>query len=331
MFLLVAARLGRRRARRRDGDPAPHGGRVASSGAGPSTATTTCPPCTPCRTALTLTPTGRRRRTGLACAGPRRAGRARVLRAAAGVVAGLPARGARPRLPDSASRRSGSSTQRSPYTHARIPSSMAALEAGLAAGRERMEQALKARLEPRQNGWNLTYHVFDYNLDFFEVGALDDDQWKLADDAAPLRRPRRCGPRRPVGQPRVRGRLRDGLRRRRRRAARRRAPLRAPLRHDHPAGRRVLVGDDVRHCPTSTWSTTRSTATRSATARRGCTTPTTARSRSSSSATSPPSPTARANWLPAPSGPFRPILRMYEPDGAVFDGRFVLPPITRLH
>ena len=21
------------------------------------------------------------------------------------------------------------------------------------------------------NGWNLTYHLFDYNLDFFEVGA----------------------------------------------------------------------------------------------------------------------------------------------------------------
>ena len=35
-----------------------------------------------------------------------------------------------------------------------------------------------------QNGWKLTYHVFDYNLDFFEVGALNEDAWKLADGPA---------------------------------------------------------------------------------------------------------------------------------------------------
>ena len=33
---------------------------------------------------------------------------------------------------------------------------------------------------PEVNGWKLTYHVFDYNLDFFEVGAIDDPHWKLA-------------------------------------------------------------------------------------------------------------------------------------------------------
>jgi hypothetical protein len=43
----------------------------------------------------------------------------------------------------------------------------------------------------------------------------------------------------------------------------------------------------------------------------------------------PEDPAARANWLPTPAGPFRPILRLYEPDDAVFDGRYVLPPITR--
>ena len=31
------------------------------------------------------------------------------------------------------------------------------------------------------NGWKLTFHAFDYNLDFFEVGALDDDRFKIAD------------------------------------------------------------------------------------------------------------------------------------------------------
>ena len=38
----------------------------------------------------------------------------------------------------------------------------------------------------------------------------------------------------------------------------------------------------------------------------------------------------RANWLPTPSGAFRPLLRMYEPRDAVFDGSYELPPITRI-
>ena len=59
---------------------------------------------------------------------------------------------------------------------------VAALKAGLAAGQERLEAALKAGDSPKQNGWDLTYHVFDYNLDFFEVGTLDEDRWKLPDD-----------------------------------------------------------------------------------------------------------------------------------------------------
>jgi hypothetical protein len=44
----------------------------------------------------------------------------------------------------------------------------------------------------------------------------------------------------------------------------------------------------------------------------------------------PAGPEARANWLPTPDGEFRPILRMYEPDGSVFDGGYELPPITKL-
>jgi len=68
----------------------------------------------------------------------------------------------------------------SPYTDG--DSGLAAeLRAGIAAGRERMEQALRQGTGPTQNGWNLTYHAFDYNLDFFEVGAPDDDTWKLPD------------------------------------------------------------------------------------------------------------------------------------------------------
>ena len=42
----------------------------------------------------------------------------------------------------------------------------------------------------------------------------------------------------------------------------------------------------------------------------------------------PSEPERRANWLPTAAGTFRPILRMCEPDHAVVDGRYELPPIT---
>ena len=36
-----------------------------------------------------------------------------------------------------------------------------------------------------------------------------------------------------------------------------------------------------------------------------------------------------ANWLPAPPGDFRPILRVYEPGASVLDGTYPFPPIRR--
>ena len=44
----------------------------------------------------------------------------------------------------------------------------------------------------------------------------------------------------------------------------------------------------------------------------------------------PAEPERRVNWLPTPGGAFRPLLRMYEPDDAVFDGRYELPAIRRV-
>jgi hypothetical protein len=43
-----------------------------------------------------------------------------------------------------------------------------------------------------------------------------------------------------------------------------------------------------------------------------------------------PGPDKEANWLPAPLGDFRPILRMYQPRPEALDGTFVLPPIRRV-
>lgn len=56
-----------------------------------------------------------------------------------------------------------------------------ALRTGMQRGRQDLEASLRHGPNPKQNGWDLTYHAFDYNLDYFEVGALDEPRWKLAD------------------------------------------------------------------------------------------------------------------------------------------------------
>ncbi|HEV7760242.1 MAG TPA: DUF1214 domain-containing protein, partial [Acidimicrobiales bacterium] len=43
-----------------------------------------------------------------------------------------------------------------------------------------------------------------------------------------------------------------------------------------------------------------------------------------------PEDTDQANWLPAPEGDFRPMLRMYQPAPAVLDGSYRLPPVVRV-
>ncbi len=58
----------------------------------------------------------------------------------------------------------------------------AALRQGLAAGQAELTKVLQTGgSSPEVNGWRLTMHVFDYNLDYFEVGALDDPQFKITD------------------------------------------------------------------------------------------------------------------------------------------------------
>ena len=74
----------------------------------------------------------------------------------------------------------------SPYADAGRRASRRAAR-GFAAGKQRMEDALNHGASTEVNGWQLTYHVFDYNLDFFEVGALDDPNGR-SPTGGPLRR-----------------------------------------------------------------------------------------------------------------------------------------------
>ena len=203
----------------------------------------------------------------------------------------------------------------------------ASLQAGLAAGKEQLEARLGSGDSPVQNGWNLTYHVFDYNLDFFEIGALDQDRWKMPDDP--------------------------------RRYAARALAARAGLwgNHGYEAAYAMVYVDgdgdplDGSHSYelrfTSTppcrafWSVTmynmpdfylaENPINRYSIGDRTprLTTPDDGSLTIIMQHDEPVGRERRANWLPTPEGTFRPILRMYEPDEAVFDGRYELPAIKR--
>ena len=208
------------------------------------------------------------------------------------------------------------------------PGLAATVRGGLRQGRAALEQALTHSPSPKQNGWNLTYHIFDYNLDFFEVGALDDPTWKLK------------------AEPKDRYLLRAGA-------------ARGGLWGNHGyeaayamvyedadgqqlnGNRRYSLRFDRTPPVGAFWSVTMYdipdfylVANPIGRYSIGDRTPGLQFADDGSltivmQQEQPSIPAERANWLPTPAGDFRPILRMYEPDDAVFDGRYELPPITR--
>jgi hypothetical protein len=208
------------------------------------------------------------------------------------------------------------------------PELAASLRAGVAAAKEEMEYALLHGPTPLQNGWSLTYHAFDYNLDYFEVGALNEDKWKLPD-----------GP----------GRYLE-------RALAARGGLWGN--HGYEAAYAMVYTDGAGNTLDGSgryelrfatpppcdafWSVTMYdtpdfylVANPIDRYSIGDRTPGLQPNADGSLTITmqhdePDDPDRRANWLPTPSGAFRPLLRMYEPRAAVFDGGYELPPITRV-
>lgn len=210
-----------------------------------------------------------------------------------------------------------------------LPSSLHdVLQAGFVQGKELLERILHSGSSPEVNGWQQTLHVFDFNLDYFEVGTVDKDQWKLTD-------------------PKVR-------------VAERAVAALAGLwgNHGYEAAYLLTYVDSdgnqldgrntyrLRLRPTppvkAFWSLTMydvpdfflisnpidrySIGDRTAGIIRdddgGITI--------TMGATEPDDPQQRANWLPAPAGPFRPVLRMYVPEASVFDGSYRVPAVERI-
>jgi hypothetical protein len=211
-----------------------------------------------------------------------------------------------------------------PYLDA-DPALAEALRSGAKAGRERIEQA-SAAAGPEQNHWRLPYHVFDYNADFHDVGTIDDPQWIIADRAA-ARLLRAAAARAglwgnhgyeaayAMTYQDANGDALDGRRRYTMRLAE--APpvdaFWSITMYDMPDF--YLVDNEIDRYSV------------------GDRTPGLRYAEDGSltlylQPDRPGDPLAAANWLPTPHGPFRPILRMYQPRPAVLDGTYALPPIT---
>ncbi len=213
-----------------------------------------------------------------------------------------------------------------PYADA-DPELAEALTAGLAAGREQVERAATATGGAADTGWQTNLHAFDYNRDFFGVGAQDDPRWRIA-DAEQAYRARAVAARMGLwgnhGYEAVYPTTfvdADG----------------APLDGRH----RYEISFAAPPPVDAFWSMTMYALPEFYLVANpidrysiGDRTPGTVTADDGSltvylQTDEPDDPVARANWLPTPPGRFRPMIRLYQPRDEVLAGRYALPPIRR--
>ncbi len=213
----------------------------------------------------------------------------------------------------------------SPY--ADMPAELAdALRAGAQAGQERIEAATRYGQATPVNGWQSALHAFDYNLDYFELGTINAPEWKVADrtEAYLLR------------------------------AAAARGALWGN--HGYEAAYFTVYVDDqgeqlngahrytlhFDHTPPvdAFWSVTMYDMPEYYLVANpinrysiGDRTPGLRYNADGSldiNIQHEPPDSESANWLPAPEGDFRPLLRMYQPREKIWRGEYILPPIHRV-
>ncbi len=214
----------------------------------------------------------------------------------------------------------------SPYASISL-SDAARLVGDLEAAQQSLHSFLTHGSSPEVNGWKLTFHAFDYNLDYFEIGALDDDRFKIVDPE--VRIPERAAA--------ALGGLWGN--------------------HAYEAAYIVSYVDDhgdqltgertyaLRLDPeppvSAFWSLTMYSVPDFYLVKNpierysiGDRTPGLVRDEDGAltitiSHERPADERAAANWLPSPAGDFRPVMRMYEPAPAVLEGHYTVPAITR--
>ena len=213
----------------------------------------------------------------------------------------------------------------SPY--ADCPPELAqALTAGADAARQQMETLLKAgNLTPVINGWMISFHIFDYNLDHLGPGTIDNPEWKMADrKASYLARALAA---------------RGGL------WGNHGYEAAYPMTYTDADGdqldghNRYTITFEEEPPVGAFWSITMydlpdfylvanpigrySIGDRTPGLRRDA-------DGSLTIVIQHDQPADTSNWLPAPAAPFRPIMRLYQPQPAVIDGTYKVPPITKL-
>ncbi|MGW6059179.1 DUF1254 domain-containing protein [Streptomyces sp. NPDC055189] len=214
----------------------------------------------------------------------------------------------------------------SPYAHPE-PELAEALRAGFTAARAKVEHASTDGDHEQQNTWQLSYHAYDYNADHFEVGTLKDPHWICTDrDAAHLLRATSAhtalwGKHGYEAAYAMTSTDADGN----------------PLEGEQPYTLRFEKPPPV----DAFWSLTMydapdhhlvpNPADRYSIGDR---TPGLAYADDGSLTVHlqqqrPADDKTAANWLPTPTGRFRPVLRMYTPQAAIFNGTYELPRIDR--
>jgi len=220
----------------------------------------------------------------------------------------------------------GLTAAESPYVSA-DPQLAQVLVAAEKAAHEKIEELMQ-HLSKTPNGWQDSMHSFDYNLDYFEVGTLNDPAWKIEDrtNAYVIRA----------------------------------VVARAGLwgNHGYEADYQIIFVDSDGQPLVSAnryelvltepppvdafWSLTMydvpefylvenpinrySIGDRTPGLKKGADGSLTLYLQKDS-----PGPDKESNWLPAPQdGRFRPVMRLYQPGKAVLDGSYQLPPIRRV-
>ena len=200
-----------------------------------------------------------------------------------------------------------------------------ALTAGADAAKQKLEAVLMAGdLAPVVNGWTLAFHMFDYNQDHLGPGTIDDEAWKIGDRNASY-----------LARALV---ARGGL------WGNHGYEAAYPMTYTDADGdqldghNRYTLRFDQDPPVDAFWSITMYDLPDFYLAANpidrysiGDRTPGLRRDRDGSLTIEiqhePPADTS--NWLPAPAAPFRPLMRLYQPQAAVLDGSYKIPPITK--
>lgn len=192
---------------------------------------------------------------------------------------------------------------------------------------EAITQILRGGLNQVQNGWQLTYHAFDYNIDFFEVGTINDPLFTSMPEEQ--RYVLRVGA--AIGGLWGNHAYEAAY-----------APVYVDSNGDQLNGAHsytltlnppppvgafwsITMYDMpdyyLVHNPINRYSLGDRTT--------GIVYNEDGSLTIALSASEPTDHKLRANWLPTPPGDFRPLIRMYEPDTSVITGGYVLPPILK--